>query len=77
MWSEIGQLLNISIFWYKKFTSIFNIRQQLQKIKSDINSFSGFITFDLLNQKSGLAVTQGKLDDLLMSERASKLAEEI
>ena len=50
---------------------------KLQQMKSDINSFSGFITFDLLNQRAELAVTQGKLDDLLMCEKGSKLAGEI
>ncbi len=50
---------------------------KLQQMKSDINSFNGVITFDLLNQRSELAITQGKLDDLLMSEKGSRIAGEI
>ena len=50
---------------------------KLQQMKSDVNSFGGFITFDLLNQRSELAVTQGKLDDLLMCDKGSKIAGEI
>ena len=50
---------------------------KLQQMKSDINSFNGLITFDLLNQRSELAITQGKLDDLLMAEKGSRLAGEI
>ena len=50
---------------------------KLQQMKSDINSFNGIITFDLLNQRSELAITQGKIDDLLMVEKGSRLAGEI
>ena len=46
-------------------------------MKNDINIFNGFITFDLLNQRPELAITQGKLDDLLMVEKGSRIAGEI
>lgn len=50
---------------------------KLQQMKNDINIFNGFITFDLLNQRPELAITQGKLDDLLMVEKGSRIAGEI
>lgn len=50
---------------------------KLQQMKNDINIFNGFITFDLLNQRPELAITQGKIDDLLMVEKGSRIAGEI
>lgn len=50
---------------------------KLQQMKSDINAFNGFITFDLLNQRTELMVTQAKLEDLMLYEKGSRMAGEI
>ena len=55
----------------------FGTTAKLQQMKSDINTFNGVITFDLLNQRTELALTQGKLDDLLMVEKGSRITGEI
>lgn len=50
---------------------------KLQQMKTNMNSFNSRITIDMLDQMSDLAVTQGKLDDLLAVEKGSRTAGEI
>ena len=50
---------------------------KLQQMKTNMNSFNGKITIDMLDQMVELAVTRGKLDDLLSVEKGSRTAGEI
>lgn len=50
---------------------------KLQQMKTNMNSFNSKITIDMLDQMVELAVTQGKLDDLLSVEKGSRTAGEI
>lgn len=49
---------------------------KLQQMKSYINSFDYEITFDLLEQVSELRVTEGKIEDVVSSEKGSRVAGE-
>ena len=50
---------------------------KLQQMKTNMNSFNSKITIDMLDQMVELAVTRGKLDDLLSVEKGSRTAGEI
>ena len=50
---------------------------KLQQMKSNINSFNYEITIDMLNQMNDLRVTGGKIDDVLNSEKGSRVAGEV
>ena len=50
---------------------------KLQQMKSNINSFGSEITVEMLNQMNDLKVTDGKIEDVLNSEKGSKVAGEV
>lgn len=50
---------------------------KLQQMKSNINSFDYEITIDMLNQINDLRVTDGKIEDVLNSEKGSRVAGEV
>lgn len=50
---------------------------KLQQMKTNMNSFNSRINIEMLDQMSELAVTQGKIDDLLAVEKGSRIAGEI
>lgn len=47
---------------------------KLQQMKSNINSYDYEITIDMLNQITDLQVTDGKIEDVLNSEKGSRVA---
>lgn len=47
---------------------------KLQQMKSNINNYEFEITVDMLEQMSDLRVTEGKIDDILNSEKSSRVA---
>ena len=49
---------------------------KLQQMKSNINSNDGEITVDMLEQMNELRVTDGKIDDIINSEKGSRVAGE-
>ncbi len=49
---------------------------KLQRLKSSINEYDGKITVEMLDQITDLQVTDGKTDDILDSEKGSKVASE-
>lgn len=49
---------------------------KLQQMKSNINSFDFEINVDMLNQINELRVTEGKIEDILNSEKGSRVAGE-
>ena len=49
---------------------------KLQQMKSNINSYDYEITIDMLDQISELKVTDGKIEDILNSEKGSRVAGE-
>ncbi|QNK39848.1 DUF262 domain-containing protein [Caproicibacter fermentans] len=49
---------------------------KLQQMKSNINSYDYEITVDMLNQMNELRVTDGKIEDILNSEKGSRVAGE-
>lgn len=50
---------------------------KLQQMKTNMNNFNSRITIDMLDQMADLAITQGKIDDLLAVEKGSRTAGEI
>lgn len=50
---------------------------KLQQMKSNINSFGYEITIEMLNQMNDLRVTDGKIEDVLNSEKGSRVAGEV
>ncbi|ULQ61034.1 DUF262 domain-containing protein [Brucepastera parasyntrophica] len=50
---------------------------KLQQMKSNINSFDYEITIEMLNQMNELRVTDGKIEDVLNSEKGSRVAGEV
>ena len=50
---------------------------KLQQMKSNINSYDYEITIDMLNQITDLRVTDGKIEDILSSEKDSRVAGEV
>jgi hypothetical protein len=50
---------------------------KLQQMKSNINSFDYEITIEMLNQMNDLRVTEGKIEDVLNSEKGSRVAGEV
>lgn len=50
---------------------------KLQQIKSNINSFDYEITIEMLDQMNDLRVTDGKIEDVLNSEKGSRVAGEV
>jgi uncharacterized protein with ParB-like and HNH nuclease domain len=50
---------------------------KLQQMKSNINSFDYEITIEMLNQMNDLRVTDGKIEDVLNSEKGSRVAGEV
>lgn len=50
---------------------------KLQQMKSNINSFDYEITIEMLNQMNELRVTDGKIEDILNSEKGSRVANEV
>jgi uncharacterized protein with ParB-like and HNH nuclease domain len=50
---------------------------KLQQMKSNINSFDYEITVEMLHQMNDLRVTDGKIEDVLNSEKGSRVAEEV
>ena len=50
---------------------------KLQQMKSNINSFDYEITIEMLDQMNDLRVTDGKIEDVLNSEKGSRLAGEV
>lgn len=49
---------------------------KLQQMKSYINEYEFHITVDMLDQISDLRVTDGKIDDIINSEKGSRIASE-
>lgn len=47
---------------------------KLQQMKSNINSYDFEITIDMLEQMNELRVTEGKIDDIVNSEKGSRIA---
>lgn len=47
---------------------------KLQQMKSNINNYEFEITVDMLEQMSDLRVTEGKIDDIINSEKSSRIA---
>ena len=47
---------------------------KLQQMKSNINSYDYEITIDMLDQITDLRVTDGKIEDILSSEKGSRVA---
>jgi len=50
---------------------------KLQQMKSNINSFDYEITVEMLDQMNDLRVTDGKIEDVLNSEKGSRVAGEV
>lgn len=50
---------------------------KLQQMKSNINSFDYDITIEMLNQMNDLRVTEGKVEDIINSEKGSRVAGEV
>ena len=50
---------------------------KLQQMKSNINSFDYEITVEMLHQMNDLRVTDGKIEDVLNSEKGSRVAGEV
>lgn len=50
---------------------------KLQQMKSNINSFDYEITIEMLDQMNDLRVTEGKIEDVLNSEKGSRVAGEV
>lgn len=50
---------------------------KLQQMKSNINSFDYEITVEMLDQMNDLRVTEGKIEDVLNSEKGSRVAGEV
>ena len=50
---------------------------KLQQMKSNINSFDYEITIEMLSQMNDLRVTDGKIEDVLNSEKGSRVAGEV
>lgn len=50
---------------------------KLQQMKSNINSFDREITIEMLDQMNDLRVTDGKIEDVLNSEKGSRVAGEV
>lgn len=50
---------------------------RLQQMKSNINSFNYEITIEMLDQMNDLRVTDGKIEDVLNSEKGSRVAGEV
>lgn len=50
---------------------------KLQQMKSNINSFDYDITIEMLDQMNDLRVTEGKIEDVLNSEKGSRVAGEV
>ncbi|SCJ99848.1 Uncharacterized conserved protein [uncultured Clostridium sp.] len=50
---------------------------KLQQMKSNINSFDYEITIEMLNQMNDLRITDGKIEDILNSEKGSRVAGEV
>lgn len=50
---------------------------KLQQMKSHINSFDYEITIEMLDQINDLRVTEGKIEDVLNSEKGSRVAGEV
>ena len=50
---------------------------KLQQMKSNINNFDYEITIEMLNQMNDLRVTEGKIEDVLNSEKGSRVAGEV
>lgn len=50
---------------------------KLQQMKSNINSFDYEITIEMLNQINDLRVTEGKIEDVLNTEKGSRVAGEV
>ena len=50
---------------------------KLQQMKSNINSYNYDITIEMLDQISDLRVTDGKLEDVINSEKGSRIAGEV
>ena len=50
---------------------------KLQQMKSSINSFDYEITIEMLDQMNDLRVTEGKIEDVLNSEKGSRVAGEV
>jgi hypothetical protein len=49
---------------------------KLQQMKSNINNNDNEITVDMLEQMNDLRVTDCKIDDIINSEKGSRVAEE-
>ena len=49
---------------------------KLQQMKNNINSYAFEITIDMLEQMNELRVTEGKIDDIINSEKDSRIAGE-
>jgi len=50
---------------------------KLQQMKSNINNFDSEITIEMLDQMNDLRVTDGKIEDVLNSEKGSRVAGEV
>ncbi|SEQ47447.1 Uncharacterized conserved protein, contains ParB-like and HNH nuclease domains [Virgibacillus subterraneus] len=50
---------------------------KLQQMKSNINSFDYEITIEMLDQMNDLRVTEGKIEDVLNSEKGSRVGGEV
>jgi len=50
---------------------------KLQQMKGNINSFDYEITIEMLNQINDLRVTEGKIEDVINSEKGSRVAGEV
>lgn len=50
---------------------------KLQQMKSNINSFDYEITIEMLDQMNDLRVTDGKFEDVLNSEKGSRVTGEV
>jgi uncharacterized protein with ParB-like and HNH nuclease domain len=50
---------------------------KLQQMKSNINSFDYEITVEMLDQMNDLRITDGKIEDILNSEKGSRVAGEV
>ncbi|AEF86530.1 conserved hypothetical protein [Treponema primitia ZAS-2] len=50
---------------------------KLQQMKSNINSFDNEITIEMLDQMNDLRITEGKIEDILNSEKGSRVAGEV
>ncbi|MCL1819727.1 MAG: DUF262 domain-containing protein [Oscillospiraceae bacterium] len=50
---------------------------KLQQMKTKINDYNGEITIEMLDGMNELSVTPGKIDDVLNSEKGSRVADEV